>query len=529
MLFTSYGFLGFFIVLFLLYYMIPGKYQWMLLLAASWLFYCFASPKYLPYLLGVTVLTYAAALGMSRSLERQKQYLKEHKPELDREGRKRYKQAQLKKRRRWLAGSIVLVLGILAAAKYMNFFIAGINGILEAGKRKPLSFWELAMPLGISFYTLRAIGYLVDVYRESIEAEKSFFRFALFLSFFPLLIQGPVSRYGDLAETLYEGHSADRKRICCGLQRMLWGYFKKLVIADRILAGVSVILGAPETYQGAYLFAGMLLYTIELYADFTGGIDITIGIAQTLGISVQENFNRPYFSKSLKEYWRRWHISMCSWFREYVFYPVSVSPAMQKFAKWGKAHFGGQAGKRLPVYVSSFIVWFATGLWHGASWNFIVWGLLNWAVLMVSEELEPLYARFHRRFSIGGKWIYKAFMTARTFLLICVLNLFDCYESAGTTLRMLASVFRAGNWSVLTDGSLLFPGITAADYCIAAAGVAVVFSVSLLQRRGSMRDRIARLAYPLRVSVWFGLFLAVLIFGAYGIGYDANQFIYNRF
>ena len=158
-----------------------------------------------------------------------------------------------------------------------------------------------------------------------------------------------------------------------------------------------------------------------------------------------------------------------------------------------------------------------------------MWGLLNWAVLMVSEELEPLYARFHRRFSIGGKWIYKAFMTARTFLLICVLNLFDCYESAGTTLRMLASVFRAGNWSVLTDGSLLFPGITAADYCIAAAGVAVVFSVSLLQRRGSMRDRIARLAYPLRVSVWFGLFLAVLIFGAYGIGYDANQFIYNRF
>lgn len=388
---------------------------------------------------------------------------------------------------------------------------------------------NLALPLGISFYTFQAVGYLVDVYREAVEAEKNFFRFFLFVSFFPQLIQGPISRYGDLAKTLYGQHRADRRVISCGLQRMLWGYFKKMVIADRILAGLSTILDAPDIYQGAYIFVGMLLYTVELYADFTGGIDITIGIAQALGICVQENFHRPYFSKSLKEYWRRWHISMCSWFRDYVFYPVSVSGAMQKLAKWSKAHLGEKAGRRLPVYVSSFIVWLATGIWHGASWNFVVWGLLNWAVLMASEEMEPLYARFHNRFSIGDKPLYKAFMVGRTFLLICVLNLFDCYESAGTTLRLLGSVFWAGNWGILTDGSLLQFGISLSDYGVLAVGAAVVLGVSLLQRGGSVRDRIAGLKYPLRVCVWFGLFLAVLLTGAYGIGYDASQFIYNRF
>lgn len=273
----------------------------------------------------------------------------------------------------------------------------------------------------------------------------------------------------------------------------------------------------------------MLFYTIELYADFTGGIDITIGVAQTLGIKVEENFVRPYFSKSLKEYWRRWHISMCTWFKDYVFYPVSVSGAMQRVSRIARARLGEKAGRRLPVYLSSFIVWFATGIWHGASWNFVVWGLLNWAVLMISEELEPFYQRFHDRFAIGGLWGYRLFQVGRTFLLICVLNLFDCYESVSTTLSMLLSVFGAGNWGILTDGSLLGIGLTAADFAVLLAGILLMLAVSLVQRTGSVRVKIANLRYPLQAAVWFGLFLLVLLWGTYGIGYDSNQFIYNRF
>ncbi|MCI8692873.1 MAG: MBOAT family protein [Lachnospiraceae bacterium] len=530
MLFTSYEFLGFVAVVILAYYLIPKKCQWPLLLAASYLFYLIAGVDCLVYILATTVTVYFVALRIERNTLRQTAYLKEHKGELSKDEKKAYKEGQKKIRLRWFVCCVLLNIGILAAVKYTNFFLSNVNGILTAfGQTKQLSFFSLALPMGISFYTFQALGYLIDVYRGTVPAEKNPFRFALFVSFFPQLVQGPISRFGDLGRTLYGEHAFDARTVSYGLQRVLWGYFKKMVVADRILAAVTAIIGDTNTYGGAYVFVGMLFYTLQLYADFTGGIDITIGIAETMGITVQENFNRPYFSKSLKEYWRRWHISMCSWFRDYVFYPVSVSGFMQKFSKFARGHFGQKVGKRLPVYISSFAVWFATGIWHGASWNFIVWGLGNWAVLMLSEELEPLYERFHGRFRFGEGLPYRVFQMGRTFLLVCCLNIFDCYHSLGETFRAFASMFTAGNWKVLWDGSLMELGLTGLDYGILGAGVALMLSVSLLGRSGSVRDKIAARPYPLRFAIWYGLFLAVLLMGAYGIGYDASQFIYNQF
>lgn len=530
MLFTSYEFLGFIAVLFAAYYLVGRRFQWQLLLAASYLFYFIAGPDYLVYILTTTVTTYFAALRIEQNAGRQSAYLKEHKAELSKEEKKAYKEGQKRVRLRWAAACLLLNLAILAVVKYTNFVISNVNGILAAlGQTGQLSFFTLALPLGISFYTFQALGYLIDVYRGTVPAEKNIFKFALFISFFPQLIQGPISRFGDLSATLYGGHAFDGRTVCYGLQRILWGYFKKMVIADRVLTGVSTIIGDTGAYHGAYVFVGMLLYTLELYADFTGGIDITIGIAQTMGITVQENFNRPYFSKSLKEYWRRWHISMCSWFRDYIFYPVSVCKPMQRFAKFARKRFGERVGKRLPVYISSFAVWLATGVWHGASWNFIVWGLSNWAVLMLSEELEPLYERFHKRFPAAGKRPYQVFQMLRTFLLVCVLNIFDCYHSLADTFRMIFSMFTARNWHILWDGSLMELGLSALDYGILAVGVVVLLSVSLAQRGGSVRENIAVRPYPVRFAIWYGLFLAVLLMGAYGIGYDASQFIYNQF
>ncbi len=532
MFFTSYEFLGFMAGLLVLYYMVPRGCQWPLLLVASYVFYFTAGSGFLFYILVTTATVYLTALLIGRNQKKQDLFIREHKQTMGREEKKAYKERERKKRLVMLVSCLLCNIGTLAAVKYTNFFISNMNGILNLlGRDGGFSFVTLAMPLGISFYTLQALGYLIDVYRGAVLPEKNFFRFALFVAFFPQLVQGPISRYEDLAKTLYIQHKLEPRLVCYGLQRVLWGCFKKLVIADRLLKGVGCIISDPAAYHGAYAFVGMLLYTVELYADFTGGIDITIGIAQTMGIVVQENFHLPYISKSLKEYWRRWHISMCMWFRSYVFYPVSVSGPLQRFAKYCRRHLGERAGKRLPVYVSSFVVWFATGIWHGASWNFIVWGLANWLILMVSEELEPVYGRFHRRFGFSRTWAYGMFQVTRTFLLTAVLNLFDCYESVKTTLWMLGSMLAADNWNILWDGGLMQIGLTAVDYGIIAAGTVLLVMAGLLRWRGTVtvREMIGARAYPVRVCVWFGLFLLVLLMGAYGIGYDASQFIYNRF
>lgn len=530
MFFTSYEFLGFVALLFIAYYLVPKKCQWPLLLVASYIFYFIAGPGYLVYILATTVTIYLTAVLIQKKSDNESAYIKEHKAEFSKEEKKAYKKKQKSIRFRWLIACLLFNIGILVVVKYANFIISNVNGVLSLFPNTgQLSFVSLVLPMGISFYTFQAMGYLIDVYRGTIKAERNPFKLALFISFFPLLIQGPISRFKDLSATLYGQHSFDAKTVSYGLQRMLWGYFKKMVVADRILTGVSTIIGDMDTYHGAYAFVGMLFYTLELYADFTGGIDITIGIAQTMGITVQENFNLPYFATSLKDYWRRWHISMCTWFKDYVFYPVSICHPMQKFTRFCRSHLGNAVGKRLPVYVASLTVWLATGVWHGASWNFIVWGLANAVILLVSEELEPLYAGFHKRFHVDGNPFYTFFQITRTFLMICCLNMFDCYSSVGETFRAFGSMFTARNWQIIWDGSLLTIGLTMLDYGILLFGIIVMLTVSLVQRNGSVRDKIAARPYPVRFVIWYGLFLLVILLGAYGIGYDASQFIYNRF
>ena len=529
MLFTSYGFIGFLIILFALYYLLPKKLQWPLLLLADYVFYWFAGPGFLLYILSTTVTVYLSAMGIAVLADRQKEYLTLRKAELSREERRDYKAGVKKKQQLCMLAGLLVNLAVLAAVKYTNFAIANINALLSLFGGGPLSFLDIALPLGISFYTFQALGYLIDVYRGTAEAERSPFKFALFVSFFPQLIQGPISRFNDLKDGLFSEHSFDSAVFSRGLQRVLWGYFKKLVIADRILTGVNAIIGSPELYNGGFAFVGMLFYALELYADFTGGIDITIGIAEALGIPVKENFIRPFFSKSVKEYWRRWHITMGTWFTDYIFYPISVCKPMLRFSKFARAHFGNTIGKRLPVYLSSFAVWLATGVWHGAGWNFVAWGLGNWVIIMVSQELEPLYERFHQRFHVSGKTWFRAFQVIRTVFLMSALRMFDCYRNVPLTFRMFFSIFSGRGWAEVFNGGLMGLGLSGLDYGILAFGLVLLLTVSLIQRSGSVRDKLARKPYPLRFAVWFGLFIIVLLAGEYGIGYDQSQFIYNQF
>ena len=530
MLFTSYEFLGFLFVLFLLYYSIPKKYQWICLLCASYLFYACSGVKYLLYIMITTGSTYLICRRMEEIQEEQEYYIRINKQRMTREERKAYKAAMKKRQRKWLLFGLIFNFSILAVCKYANFAISNINSILRLIKsHSSLPFLSIALPLGISYYTFQMMGYTIDIYRGKYPAERHLGKLALFASFFPQLLQGPISRFDDLSKTMFLEHSFDRKRVSFGLQRILWGFFKKLVIADRILPAVTTIIRDPQTYQGCYVFVGMLFYALELYADFTGGIDMVIGIAEVLGIRVKENFERPYFSKSIKEYWNRWHISLGAWFTDYIFYPVSVSQPMLKLSKFSRSHFGEAIGKRIPVYLSTILVWLVTGIWHGAAWNFVVWGLMNCLVLLVSQELQPCYRWFHRIFHLEGNWGFRLFQVIRTVLLMSSIRMFDCYRDVPTTFRMFFNMLTHYNAGELVNGGLLKLGISAADYGILLIGTGLLLGVSLAGRKGSVREKIAQKSAAVRFLIWYGLFLSVLVFGAYGEGYDASQFIYNQF
>ncbi len=538
MLFTSYEFIAFLAVVLLAYYLVPKKWQWPLLLVASYFFYWCADPMYLIFVGVTTVSTYLVSRGLERVNATQKAYLAEHKQELDKEQKKAYKAKMKGKKWGLLLLCLIFNLGILSVTKYTNFVITNINSFLSGDNK--LALVDMIVPMGISFYTFQTMGYIIDVYRDKQAVQKNLFKLALFVSFFPQMVQGPISRYGDLEKTLYEPHRFERKTVSYGLMRVLWGYFKKMVIADRLVTGVLALIGGQYygtdgaismvSYDGLYVFVAMLFYAFQLYCDFTGGIDITIGIAEMMGIRLAENFNLPYFSKNIKEYWNRWHITMGTWFTDYIFYPISVCKPMLKLSKWSREHLGPAVGKRVTVYLSSFAVWLTTGIWHGAAWNFIVWGLMNWVVIMASQELEPLYKRFHAKFSVKGKLPYEIFQIVRTILLMSMIRMFDCYRDVPLTFQKVGSMFTSFNFHIFTDGSLLHIGLDVADYLLLAAGLLVVFGVSLYKyNRGSVRDGL----YEKHSTVFYGLmgllFVAILVFGAYGIGFDSSQFIYNQF
>lgn len=478
MQFIFFGFLLFFGALLLLYYTVPQKCQWLLLLIASWLFYLAAGVRYLAFLMFTTLTTYAATRAMDRAPTRKK------------------------KNRTYLLLCLTVNFAILTLCKFR------------------FTVHHIALPMGISFYMFQSMGYVIDVYRGRVKAEQDPLRLALCVSYFPCLVQGPICKYSQLAPELFRPHLYDGKQVSFGLQRMLWGYFKKLVIADRIAAAV-ITLKAPE-YTGISFLVLTVFYAVQIYGDFTGGIDIALGLSEALGIRLPENFLRPFFSKSIAEYWRRWHITLGVWMKDYIFYPLSVSAPLRKLNRAARAGFGSR-GKRLSVYAATFVTWFVTGIWHGLTPNFLLWGMLNCLVIVISQELAPLYAKFHGRFHLKQQRWYGAFEIARTFLLMNLIRIVDLFPDVGEYFRRLGSLFTSFR---VPFGEL---GLTALDYGILIVGAALMIGVSLFQEtKGSLRQFLWDRVW-LRYGVTFGLFLIVLLMGRYGIGYDAGHFIYNQF
>ena len=524
MLFTTYGFLAFMAALIPAYYLCPKGHRWKLLLAASAVFYAFSGAANLIFIAATAVSSYAAARAMDSLHAAQSDFLKNGN--CSREEKKLYRAANKSKRLRWLAACLTLNFGALAVLKYADFAFSGFNSLFRPSTE--FAGFGFLLPFGISFYTFQTMGYVIDVYRGKYAAERSPFKLALFTSFFPQLIQGPISRFDDLKKTLYNQNAFDAKNLSYGLQRVLFGLFKKLVIADRLLIAIRTVTADPETYGGLYALMGVTLYAAALYADFTGGIDIAIGAAETLGIRISENFNSPFYSKSITEYWRRWHITLGAWFRDYMFYPISVCGPMLRLTRKARASIGDGFGRRVTVYIATMAVWFTTGLWHGARLNFILWGVINGAVIIASQECEPLYARFHGRFKLKDTPVYGAFEVVRTFCLMSFIRSLDIYADAGTTFRALGSIFTRFIPEGFTISGLTALGLSAADYAVAAAAIALLIVLGRARARGGIRDILARHA-ALRYAAVLAMALCVIIFGIYGAGYDAKQFIYGQF
>lgn len=520
MSFISVPFLLFFGAVSLAYYLLPRRWQWGVLLAGSVIFYLTADLRYGIFLTVCTVSGYLAVCRMDDRFRKLDAYLRE-KP-LTREEKKAARGSVKGKNRVTLAVCLVLNFAMLFVCKALL-----LPAVRTAAEGTVLSFLSLGLPLGISFYLFQTMGYCIDVYRGKAKAQRNFLKFALFTTYFPYLIQGPISAYGKLEGQLYTSHDFDGKQWSFGIQRMLWGYFKKLVIADRI-APLIASLRAPEL-GGMGFFLLTLSYAVQIYGDFTGGIDMTIGMSESLGICLPENFIRPYFSKNIAEYWRRWHISLGEWMKDYIFYPISVSGPMLRLSKTARARLGN-FGKRLPVYVASLATWFVTGIWHGLTPNFILWGMLNCLFIVGSEECAPLYARFHNRFHLKEKGWYGSFEILRMFLLMNFIRACDLFPHVGDYFAGFGRMLTNPNFVMLTNGTLLTLGLTGPDFAILGFGIALLFAVSLYQeKKGSVREALWSGNVWLRYGLFFLLLLAVLLMGKYGTGYNAGSFIYNQF
>ena len=527
MSFTTVAFFVFLLAGIVVYYVLPKNVQWIWLLILSYIYYFTFSIKASLFMVFATVTIYFGGIWLQNIQNTGDRYLKDNKETLSREDKKAYKES-LRRKKRWVLFLILLLdFGMLAVVKYSNFAIENINSVLGLMGKEPIGLLGMGLPLGISFFTFQSVSYAIDVYQGKYECEKNIFKMGLFVSFFPQLLQGPIGRYDRLGKQLYSGHSFNLKNVEYGLQRIGWGLFKKVVIADRAAVLVLNVFNNYEAYSGFHYIMAVLMYSVDLYMDFSGGIDIVIGAAQMFGITMDENFRQPYFSKSIGEFWRRWHITLGTWMKDYIFYPMSLSKKMNKFGKWGKKHFGNTFGRTLPICFANIVIFFIVGIWHGAAWKYIAYGLYNGFIIAISNLLEPVYKKLLSKFHINATsrgWTL--WQIIRTFILVNIGWYFDMADSVSQALCMIRWSIQGLSFPQL-NSSLLDLGIEARDYIIIIAGCIIVFIISVLKEKGiAIRESIAAKPLAVRWAAYYALIAVILIFGYIGA---TQGFIYANF
>lgn len=479
MAFNSLAFLAFFPLVVGVFYALPHRWRWPLLLVASYGFYMGRRPEYALLLLFVTATTFVAAQQMAR-----------------REGAAR---------RWWLAVSLAGTLGVLAVFKYLDFALGSIGAVTRAagfgGSLEPMG---VLLPLGISFFTFQALGYAIDVYRGSVDPERRFGVYALYVSFFPQLVAGPIERSKTLLPQLTRPVAWDDARVGDGLRRMGWGFFKKLVVADRLALYVDAVYGDPTGHSGATVLVASYLFAFQLYYDFSAYSDIAIGAARILGIDLMENFRRPFRARSIGEMWQRWHISLTTWFRDYLYIPLA------RRRRW-----------RANPVLDFFPLFVLIGLWHGASWTFVVFGALH-AVYMATGLLTArARARVRDRLQVARRpRVLAAARVLVTFHLLVFSVVFFRAESLAHAGVVLANVADPRGWLPLSAGPL-----SAYQLTIALASILLVEYLDWAREHGRGVRLPSPAPLPVRWAGYYGLAAAILMFGVFG----TTEFIYFEF
>lgn len=518
----------------IIYFISPKKYQWLVLLAGSYIYYLNICNIYILYMMVTTVTTWAGAIAIDRIYKEQKATVKEHKKDWDRAQRKAYKESMLKKCKRMMILVLLLNFGILGFLKYSAFALSiaqSIASLFSTGVHFPSP--SFILPLGISFYTFQSMGYIIDVYMEKVDAEYNLPRFALFVSFFPQIIQGPIAMYEDLAHQLYESHSFEFLRLKNGLMLIMWGAFKKMVIADRAVDIINYVTADSSQFSGTYILITTIIYALQLYADFSGGIDIVRGIAQILGIDMAENFRRPYFSTSLTEYWHRWHITLGNWVRTYVFYPLSISKTFLNMGRNMSQKWSKHIGKVVPTSLASLITFLIIGIWHGANGKYVAFGLWNGGVIMLIELVSPITERIFEKLHVNVKsFLYRIVAMTWTFILVLVGYYFDIAKDFSDAMSMLLRSVIDFHFTDLCHLSpLTLSGVDYKDFLVLLAGAIIIFISSLIQEitGKEIRELLWQRHYLLQACLILAGLACIIVFGCYGPDFNPADFVYMQF
>lgn len=492
MLFNSVEFIIFFPIVVGIYFLVPNKIKKYWLLLSSYYFYMCWNLKYILLILASTLITYFSGILIEKSVK---------------SGRTGWKKAIV-------AISLISNLLILAVFKYFNFF----GSVLQAGLslfKFQITFprLDLLLPVGISFYTFQALSYTLDVYRGQ-AAEKNPVDYALFVSFFPQLVAGPIERSSNLLPQFKKESKFDYDCFREGFFLMLWGYFLKIVIADRIALFVNTVYDGYETYTGFYLIVATLLFAVQIYCDFCGYSTIALGAALILGIRLTDNFHSPYLSATVADFWRRWHVTLGSWFKDNLYVPL-----------------GGNRKGSFRKMMNVMTVFLVSGLWHGASLSYVIWGGINGLYQVIGELLSPIRQKIRNELKINVKKnIFRMAKIFVTFLLVDFSWIFFRSDNTGMAVRIIKSVFMADNFQIFFDGSILQCGLDGWDFLLLSVCILIlVFSDYCKQKNIVVRKMIISRNYWFRCLFITCAVCAILLFGKWGPSFDNADFIYFQF
>lgn len=530
MTFTSLVFIIFFTIITIFYYVLPKRFQWIILLLASLIFYISSGWKAIPFVLTTSLTIYFVTCKMDRIYSVLAQDIaaegisKDEKQNLQRQAKAKCK--------KYVILAVVILLGMLGYVKFTNKLGAFVSDFMlfVSGVSSEFTPWDLIIPLGISYYTFSSIGYLLDVYWKKDKCEKNYFKVLLYMIYFPQIVEGPIARHKQLATQFIEKKTFNYTQFCFGIQLMAWGYFKKMVIADRAAIFVNTIMGNLETYQGFYIVLALALGVVQLYADFSGCMDIAAGISEVLGIRLEKNFDRPFFSSSVAEFWRRWHITLGAWFKDYVYMPLATSKWMMKINTEIKKKHGTATYKLVSAAIPLTVVWLLTGLWHGTGWNYVVWGIYYGALIILGMAFEGKFKKIEAALHINTKAAsWRILQHIRIFFIFMGGRLLTAPGTLENTVIAAKQMFSQFNIWVFFDSSLYSMGLDRPNFMLLLITIVVLWAVSMLQSRGSVREIIAGQNIVIRWLIYYLLFFSIIVFGEYGPGFDAASFVYMNF